>query len=149
MASTALLAACAPGWAACPIAGMAKYLGFQVGPARGQASWSAPFRKFKERCHIWGSLGAGMFLTMKAFQVYIATVLLFVAQLEPLPSAYAALEAFACQALFPGPMHWTSPDLMKDLQRFGLPWQLRDVRAAALRLKVGLFASRLWALSIS
>ena len=54
----------------------------------------------------WGSLGYGMLLSLQAYQVYVSSVLQFVAQLEPLPVDF---ERAAVRQLFRGPAGWTRP----------------------------------------
>ena len=55
----ARLAELAPSWGALDIQGKAEYLGFVVGPQRGEESWKAPLRKFAERAAAWAKLGLG------------------------------------------------------------------------------------------
>ena len=96
----------APDWGGVSIAGAAKHLGYYVGPARESQSWSGPLSKYLERAKTWGKLGLGMLITLQAYQVYICSVLQFVAQLERLPYNFLGKERQAVQALFPGPTTW-------------------------------------------
>ena len=84
---------------------------------------------------MWGQLGAGACLTARAYQVYVASVLSFVGQLEPLPDDFDAAEEKACAALFPGPTDWITAGGLTDLRSLGCPWELRDVRAATIASK--------------
>jgi hypothetical protein len=89
----------APRWEEVKISHSAKYLGFYVGPKRGELSWKAPLEKFLERAKLWGKLGLGFMITVQAYQVYISSVIQFVAQLEDLPHDFNDYERRATQAL--------------------------------------------------
>ena len=117
------------------VAACARYLGLMLGPGRGETSWVEPFKKYLARAVRWGKLGAGACLTARAYQVYVASVLLFVGQLEPLPATFAKLEVQACSALFPGPTGWITAGCLKDQEALGLQWKLGDVQASALAAK--------------
>ena len=95
----ALVHACAPGWGGLTIAEAAKYLGMYLGPGGRQLSWDAPIKKFLTRASQWGKLGVGLLMSIKAYRVYIASVLLFVGQLVPLPPDFRHTEALACRRL--------------------------------------------------
>ena len=122
----------APLWGALPIEGKAKYLGLVVGPERGQHSWHGPFKKFLDRAALWGGMGIGLFNTLLAYQVFICSVVMFIAQLDPLPVHFEDIELKACQSLFPGPKGWFSVDALKDLKSLHFPKSLFNVRCAAL-----------------
>ena len=113
------------------VASAAKYLGLYVGPGRGTLSWQAPLRKYLDRAKLWGKLGFGLLLTLQAYQVYVSSVLQFVAQLEDLPPDFLDYERKAVQALFPGPTGWMTPGCLKDLKYLHLPKALTDVAAIA------------------
>ena len=48
----ASLAEVAPGWGQIGIADHDRYLGFDVGPGRGEFSWATPVQKFRKRVEI-------------------------------------------------------------------------------------------------
>ena len=50
-------------WGSVVVAGSSAYLGFQVGPAQADSSWTKPLRKFEDRARHWGGLGLGLHLT--------------------------------------------------------------------------------------
>ena len=131
-----IVATNAPDWGGVCIAKAAKYLGYFVGPGKGTESWTAPLQKFRERAKQWGRLGLGWLLTVQAYQVYIASVLQFVAQLEPLPDGFEMHERAAVQALFPGPRAWIVPTCLKDAAYFHMPTALVDMVAIAHAAKV-------------
>ncbi|CAK0868643.1 unnamed protein product, partial [Prorocentrum cordatum] len=82
----------APVWGVLLIQDKAKYLGMVVGPGRGTSSWDAPCKKFVDRAVLWGQLGAGLLNTFVAYQVLVSSVVMFVAQLDPLPCSRDAIE---------------------------------------------------------
>ena len=53
-----------------------------------------------------GKLGLGLLLTLQVCQIYIASVLKFVVQLEDLPADFVAQEQKAIRAPLPGPSDW-------------------------------------------
>ena len=121
----------APLRGALPIQDKAKYLGMVVGPGRGTSSWDAPFRKFMERAVLWGQMGVGLLHTFLAYQVFVCSVIMFVAQPDPLPRTFEAIELQACRALFRGPKDWFSVEALKDLKSLSFPKALPDVQSAA------------------
>ena len=132
----ALVSSGAPDWGGVRIASSAKYLGFYVGPGKGDSSWREPLQKFLDRARQWGKLGLGMLLSLQAYQVYISSVLQFVAQLEPLPINFRNIERSATQALLPGPTAWMLPTCLKDAAYFHFPVALVDLFAISLAAKV-------------
>ena len=113
----------------------AKYLGFILGPGAGEDSWRAPLAKMVDRAGAWGALGSGIFYTCEAYRIFVASVVMFVAQLRPLPDAYKSAEAQALSRLFPGPSNWATPAFMARLKSVGFPCELLDVRCAALAVQ--------------
>eukprot|EP00974_Lingulodinium_polyedra_P128231 11205264-Lingulodinium_polyedra.AAC.1 len=49
----------APGWSEIPLRRAAKYLGFMLGPGRGDSSFHAPLWKFKHRLEAWRRTDGG------------------------------------------------------------------------------------------
>ena len=58
-------------WGAFKIAGHAKYLGYMLGPTRGEQAWSDALRKMHERARTWRGIGGGMCVTLSALRVYV------------------------------------------------------------------------------
>ena len=81
----------------------------------------------------------GLQLTVRAYQVYIASVLLFVGQFDDLPESFANLERKVCQKLFPCLNYWVTPAFLKGLKSIGFPVELSDVSTAAVAAKSRLF----------
>lgn len=125
------LATVAPAWGQMCIADHARYLGFEVGPGRGELSWSAPLRKYRERVDIWRSIGAGLRLTIAAYRVYVLSVLLFVAQLERVPNSALEAENRALLQLAPGPSGWITPDSLRLLREYGMVNEFASLSACA------------------
>ena len=57
----AAVGAGAPGWGGLVIATAAKYLGFYVGPGRGELSWKTPMEKFLDRATCFNCAGLSYF----------------------------------------------------------------------------------------
>ena len=60
------------------------------------------------------------------------SVMLFCAQLDPLPTNYEAAEMKAMRRLFPGPFEWCTPQFLKSLRHMGFPKELPDLPSAAV-----------------
>jgi hypothetical protein len=136
----------------------AKYLGFHLGPGRQAHTYDKPLQKYATRAAEWGQTGAGLHLTTVAYAVYILPVVLFVAQLDAPPEAWAATEATALRRLLPGPGCWVQPADVRGLKNSGMPKGIPDLAhiitatqfrvasreaAATGGLKVGIRASLL------
>ena len=131
----------APSWGSIGIKLSDKYLGYFVGPGRGNLSWLVPLQKFRELCVIWRNIGPGMLHSIKAFKVHIFSVLLFVLQLERLPSGFTATFTKGISALFPGPRGWITLGCLAHLASLHFPDQINDPQAVSIaaRLRVSLF----------
>ena len=76
-------------------------------------SYTKPLAKYKERASQWGRQGLGLHLSLRAYSVYITSVLGFVTQLEPLPAElFDTAEICMCRRLFPGPNYWVKPAVL-------------------------------------
>jgi hypothetical protein len=91
--------------------------------------------KFQERASQWGSLGVGLLMTLKAFRVYVESVLLFVGQLEDLPKILKTCESAACRQLFPGPKDWMTADGFRELKTLYASDELRDIESIVVASK--------------
>ena len=121
-----------PFWVGITVAGTAKYLGFFLRPDRGELGFQKASVKFAERARGWGHAGGGLFLTSLAYSVYIASVLMFLLQLDELPARWQGVEASAFRALVPGPGVWCLPVDLHHLDHFGLPRAILDVKPCRL-----------------
>ena len=82
-----------------------------------------------------GNIGIGLLLTLKAFRVYVASVLMFVGQLEELPDNFKDSEARACRKLFPGPMDWITADGLRELKSLGFQDEMKDIVTTLIAAK--------------
>ena len=78
----------APSWVGLRFAHCAKYLGFLLGPTRGEQGWTAACDKYLQRVRAWGRAGGGMWLSTIAYRVYAFSTLTFLAQLDEPPSGW-------------------------------------------------------------
>ena len=128
-----------PGWGAAQVRGWATYLGFTLGPDAGNRGWTKALAQYGRRAALWSQLGLGLHHASVAYNVYIASVVTFLLQLETLPPEWPALEAAAFRKLVPGPMSWILPSDLHVLGRHhGMPHDfvnLQEVSLAA-RLRV-------------
>ena len=135
LALRAELSRIVPDWGALAVLATAKYLGFFVGPGKHEKSWGSPLDKYAARATLWGALGLGLHMTLRAYRIYAASVLLFVAQLEDLPSTFDHAEATACRRLFPGPHLWITPGVLKELRALEFPTDLARIHTIAVAAK--------------
>ena len=90
-------------WAGMQISTSAKYLGFMVGPGKGDGSWVKPLRKFRERVALWPWADIGLFYATQVWNTFVLPVLLFVAQLESPPAVALQAERDLLRRAAPGP----------------------------------------------
>jgi len=103
-------------------------------------SYTKPLAKYKERASQWGRQGLGLHLSLRAYSVYIASVLSFVTQLEPLPlELFDAAELFMCRRLFPGPNYWVKPAVLHQLRELGSNICLQDLRVTSVAARSRVF----------
>ena len=76
------LTECTAFWRDIAVATCGKYLGFYVGPGAGNKSWEKPLAKYDKAVSYWSALRMGMFMNVLAHNVYIVTLLEYVAQLH-------------------------------------------------------------------
>jgi hypothetical protein len=73
------------GWSAVQVRSSADYLGFVLGPGADGAGWENILAKRKKRAALWAQVAPGHYWTSIACNTFIASVLGFRLQLEPLP----------------------------------------------------------------
>jgi len=129
----------APAWSGISVASWARYLGFALGPGKGLHSWDKALVKYIDRSEWWGKAGYGLMLTLRAYQVYISSVLGFLCQLEPLPPNFQSFEEQSCRLMAPGPTFWVTPDVLKNLQLWGFSAELKDMAAVSVAAKSRIF----------
>ena len=122
-----------PGWGAAGVRHWAEYLGFVLGPEGGAKTWSKAIAKVELRSQLWAALGLGLHLTCVAYNVYVASVMGFLLQLELLPPQWAATEARVLRRLVPGPMSWIRPEDLHALHRHhGMPQEFANLPVVSL-----------------
>ena len=93
-------------WSNLKIKSHTTYLGFNIGPGKGDSSWDAPLLKFAKRVDSWSGTGAGAQLDTLAYNTFALPTLLFIAQLERPPHEALAAERAALRRMLPGPGNW-------------------------------------------
>ena len=116
----------------------AKYLGFILGPVRRHKAYDKALQKFLDRADSWGQAGGGLYATVIAYTVYIASVVSFLVQLDALPPHWPRVEAEAFRRLLAGSSQWACPRDLRNLHLLGFPKSFVDMptrcRAAQLRV---------------
>ena len=72
-------------WGPMTICDSCKYLGFELGPGKGDKSWIAPWRKCNEKIRLWSSQALGLDCQARTLNTFILLTLTFIAQLESPP----------------------------------------------------------------
>ena len=127
------VAAVAPLWGALTIAGHAKYLGFLMGPTRGDHIWDGIFTKMSERAQLWKNIGGGLLTSLEAYRMYILPLAGFAAQLLDLPPRWQRVQQHLMVTLCPGARGWATPHFLHQLKSLGFAGEL----AAAEPMAVG------------
>ena len=127
-----------PAWEQLHFDTSAKYLGFYLGPGRGNRSWDKPLKKYEDRAGYWGRAGGGLHATAVAYSIYILPVLSFVAQLEDPPDNWEEIESRCFRKLIPSPGNGCMPLLAPLLELTGMPKSFASLRhmAKAAKLRV-------------
>ena len=79
------------------------YLGVVEGPGKGDSSWTKPLAKYKKRACSDRFQAAGLRTTVEAYNSFVITTLLYVAQLAALPKAVLHEEEIAVYKTIRGP----------------------------------------------
>ena len=128
-------------WAVMKFASSGKYLGFWIGPEKGDKSWQAPVRKFLDRVRAWNWSILGLHGAALVYNCMILPVLLFIAQLEQPPAFALDAEVWALRRIAPGPYRWALPeDLWRLRTAFGFSFRFRRLEWAAMAAKARVFA---------
>ena len=106
-----------PSWRNMQVARHGKYLGFEVGPDKGDRSWHDPTHKFLQRCQLWEAQGAGMHYHTTAYNTFALSTLTYIAQLERPPIKTLTAEKEGLKKVITGPHAWIEPE---DL------WRLKE-----------------------
>ena len=129
-----------PGWKKMQVAHHGKYLGFMVGPDKGDKSWQEPTRKFLERCQLWEAQGAGLHYHTTAYNTFALSTLTYIAQLEYPPPETLLAEKQGLTKVISGPHRWVEPeDLWRLKEHYGQSSSCKSLHhttlAAQLRVR--------------
>eukprot|EP00959_Pyramimonas_sp_CCMP1952_P355977 7455002-Pyramimonas_sp.AAC.1 len=115
-----------------PLAECGKYLGFLVGPVKGEHSWDEPGKKYIQRCRDWGDQGMGLQYHTVAYNTFAVSTLGYIGQLEQVPAGILKLEEDGLKITHKGPHAWASPDDMWRLREsYGQSASCRSIRLAS------------------
>jgi hypothetical protein len=81
----------------------AKYLGIWIGPEGYNLAWTEALEKFKKAIPRWTTAGWGLQLSTLIYNVYLASILGFVAQLYPPTPEVVQAEQMALRRFLRGP----------------------------------------------
>ena len=110
-----------PTWNGISISDKGTYLGFVLGPGKGSSSWTRPVEKYVDRVARWRNLGCGLQFAVLSYNVFCASTLLFVGQLESIPPWVKECEETQVCKMFPGPGAWlTCNDAWHFKECYGL-----------------------------
>ena len=104
------------GWDQVLVRSCAKYLGFLVGPGRNDEVWTKPAGKWQSRAKCWGGPGVGLQYNALLYNVFCASVMTFLSQMEPVPDHIHKQELHTMLHLAKGPTAWANAS---DLWRMG------------------------------
>ena len=131
-----------PGWRTMLVEGCGKYLGFWVGPTKGEKSWTEPLQKFQTRCTTWAEQGMGLYLQTQAYNTFAQSTLMYIAQLE-IPSPQVLLEeGKGLTKAIRGPGGWAvHDDLWRLKEHFGQQVSCKSLQHAASASKFRVLVS--------
>ncbi len=86
-----------PTWQAFEIKASGKYLGFYLGPSAGSQIWLTPVAKYMKRVSDIFHSGAPVSISTYTYNTRVLSVIMYVAQLTPLPSDFQQTERAALQ----------------------------------------------------
>ena len=127
-----------PAWKPMQIARHGKYLGFVIGPEKGDRSWQEPTLKFQQRCQLWEAQGAGLHYHTTAYNTFALSTLTYIAQLEYPPETTLLAEKQGLKKVVSGPYQWAQPeDLWRLKQCYGQASPFHSVSVKPGHLRFG------------
>ena len=91
----------------------------------------------QQRSATWDWSSLGLYYATTAYNVYIASLACYVAQLDDYPSQMKGVEERVLRAAAPGPYRWAmAEDLFRLSDCYGLSANFRDLETTALAAKV-------------
>jgi len=134
-------------WSQVGVADRGVYLGFVIGPGKGDHSWSKPLEKFKSRVARWSKVGGGKQFATISYNMFAVSTLLYVAQLEDIPVDVLREERVQITKMYKGPGKWIQVEDLwflrenfghaKSAQSIALMAQAAKLRVAALGCHLG------------
>jgi len=108
-----------------------------LGPDALEQGWDKVKKKFIDAARVWRQAGTSLLYSIALYNVYLLPKMQFMAQLDPLPSDWAALEAKVLRTLIRGPYQWVLPVDLKSLKKhFAFPAEAHDLRVVEKAAKV-------------
>ena len=92
------------------ISSKGKYLGFTIGPSKGDSSWQGALDKATKRVGDWDWAPLGLFFASQVWNTFVASLFGFVAQLERPPVDIKTRLAELLSRAGHGPGSWCSDD---------------------------------------
>jgi len=130
-----------PEWRNFKVALNAEYLGFQIGPNSTNLQWNKVIAKASDTVLRWQALHLGFFFNLLACNVFILSLFSYIGQLSaPSKQVFDFIE-WMKRRLFMGPGNWLPTPFLENMETFGLPTQLRNLREAMSASKVRVFCS--------
>jgi hypothetical protein len=130
-----------PGWSGLDISRKGKYLGFILGPHMEQEGWTKPLAKFELQAKVWAGMRLGMAMNILVFNMYIAPILEYVAQLLIVDDKVTDALQRCMRLLASGPGNWVELRDLENLKRYGLPANLRTISSTSQAAKLRLLAT--------
>ena len=103
-------------WQRVCVRSVAKYLGFHVGPGRSDDVWTKAIEKWRQRIDSWKDSGLGLQYHAMVYNVFCASVLYYIAQLEKIDGRIVEAEPAMMMKMAKGPAAWANAS---DLWRMG------------------------------
>ena len=118
-------------WFGAKVAMSGRYLGFEIGPARGGASWVKPTQKARERIATWPWAELGLFYGTQVWNTLVVSLYSYVGQLELPPAAVLQDEEMLLRKAAPGPGNWCGTAELHRLRRqFGFAGEFKSLDTA-------------------
>jgi len=90
-----------------------------------------------KRSAAWDWASLGLFYSATAYNIYIASLACYIAQLEDYPLAFRSVEECVLRRAAAGPYRWAMPeDLFRLKDLYGQSMNFRDLRTTAIAAKV-------------
>jgi hypothetical protein len=104
----------------------AKYLGVVIGPEAAKQALGEPLQKYTTRGKRWAQLNIGLNWSIKMYNVFVFSVLSFMAQFYEPTSEVLKEEGRALRRLMPGPKNWISKEQLLTLSTWAGGGSIRD-----------------------